>query len=156
MNLKIINLTFSIILILTIGSTAGYALGYYRAAHNIFPEIRFTDSDVNQGVATLKLMEVKNGKLSVESAGKKIRIAYSADKIFDLDPGQSFDIPLNGINLSAYYKTDSVPSYALFAASKKGKYFYSVFDKRVYNLGKSNIIYFKTSSEAEKMGYIKK
>jgi len=152
---QIINITISIILILLIGLITGYSVGYFRATHNRFPEIEFTD-DINQGVATIKLMEIKNGKLSGEVAGRNVRIAYSPDKILDLNKEDTFEIPLNEINLKSYYQANNIPSDALFVASKNGKYYYSVLDKRAFNLSISNRIFFSNSEEAEKLGYIKK
>lgn len=150
-----INIIIYAILILTLGLISGYALGYYRASVNSFPEIKLTE-EVNPEITTIKLMEVKNGMLKGEIAGDDIRIAYSADRISDFAPGDSFEIPLNSINLKSYYKTESIPDWAMYAASKSGKYYYSVFDKRAYNLSQTNIIYFKNAADAEKMGYAKK
>jgi hypothetical protein len=152
---QIINITISITLIFIIGLVTGYSIGYFRATVNEFPEIKFTD-DINEGVATIKLMEIKNGKLSGEVAGRDVRIAYSSKKIVDLNKGDIFEIPLNEINLKSYYQTKSIPSDALFVASKNGKYYYSVLDKRAFNLSTSNRIFFSNSEEAEKLGYIKK
>lgn len=150
-----INITITLTLILTIGLLTGYTVGYYRAAKNNFPEIEFVD-EINTGIPTIKLMEVRSGKLIGEIVGQKTRIAYSPDDIVDLDIGEKFEILLNEINLQTYYKTDVIPEDAQFIASKNGKYYYSVFDKRALNLSEKNRIYFSNASEAEKMGYLKK
>jgi len=152
---QIINITISIIIILSIGITAGYSAGYFHATRNRFSEIKFVD-EINQGVATIKLIEIKNGKLSGITSGQNVRIAYSPDKIIDLNPGGSFEIPLNGINLKNFYQVGNIPKNAMYIASKNGKYYYSVLDKRALNISVKNRIYFSDSKEAEKMGYAKK
>jgi len=152
---QIINIAISIILILTIGLVTGYSVGYFRATKNQFPDIKFTD-DINEGIVTIKLMEIKNGKLSGEIIGHNARIAYSPDKILELKKEDTFEIPLNEINLKSYYQTNNIPSDALFVASKTGKYYYSVLDKRAFNLSAANRIFFSNSDEAEKLGYLKK
>ena len=134
---QIINLTISTILVLTIGLITGYSVGYFRGTKNQFPEIKFTD-EINKGIATIKLMDIKNGKLSGEVTGSDTRIAYSPDKIIDLKKDGTFEIPLNEINLKSYYQTNKIPQTALFVASKNGKYYYSVLDKRAFNLSENN------------------
>ncbi|MBN2096288.1 hypothetical protein JW752_02700 [Candidatus Peregrinibacteria bacterium] len=150
-----INTITSITLILTIGLTSGYAIGFFRASQNRFPEIKIVD-DVNPKTATIKLMEMKNGTIYGEAAGRTARIAYSADGIIDVLPGETFEIPISQIALKNYYQAGDIPENAQFAASKNGKYYYSVFDKRALNLKPENRIYFSGASEAEEMGYIKK
>ena len=150
-----INLITSITLILTIGLVTGYTVGYFRATRNHFPEIKIVD-EVNPGIATVKLMQMKNGKLYGEVVGRKARLVYSADGILELDEEEKFEIPLNDIHLKYYYQTQDIPENAQFVASQKGKYYYSLFDKRALNISQKNRIYFSNTTEAEKMGYIKK
>ena len=150
-----INIATSIILILTIGLISGYVIGFFRGTRNIFPEIKIVD-EVNPGIATVKLMEVKNGKLYGEVAGQTVRIAYSADGIMDIRPEEEFEVPINSIQLKNYYQVRDIPENTQFVASKNGKYYYSVFDKRAFSLKPANRLYFSGSSEAEKMGYLKK
>ena len=151
----LIQLTISITLILAIGLLTGYCFGYYRANRNHFPEVKFVE-DVNRGTATVKLMKVKDGKLIGEIIGQNTRIAYSANNIIDLNIGDLFEIPINQINLGSYYKAQNIPEDAQFISSSKGKYYYSIFDKRAHNISQKNRIYFSNSNEAEKMGYVKK
>ncbi len=101
-------------------------------------------------------MEVKNGKLYGEVTGQTARIAYSTDGITDVRPEEKFEIPINQISLKNYYQARDIPENAQFVASKSGKYYYSVFDKKAFNLKPSNRLYFSSTSEAEKMGYMKK
>lgn len=150
-----INLTLSITLILTIGLVTGYAMGYFRATRNHFPEIQLVD-EVNPGIATIKLMEVKNGKLYGEVVGQKARIIYSTNDILELDKESAFEIPINQISLKNYHQARDIPENAQFVASKNGKYYYSVFNKRAFSLKPANRLYFSSSSEAEKMGYLKR
>jgi len=150
-----INIISSIALILAIGLISGYAMGFFRATRNHFPEIQITD-EINPGIATIKLMEVKNGKLYGEIAGQKARLVYSANDILELDKGSAFEIPTSQISLKNYYQARDIPENAQFAASKNGKYYYSVFDKRALNLKPENRLYFSSASEAEKKGYLKK
>ena len=150
-----LNLLFATTLILTIGLTTGYAMGYFRATRNHFPEIKIVD-EVNPGIATVKLMEVRNGKLYGEVAGRTARIAYSTDGIKDVLPEKKFEIPINQISLKNYYQIRDIPENAQFVASKNGKYYYSLFDKQALNISQKNRIYFSDMAEAEKMGYLKK
>ena len=112
--------------------------------------------DINQGTATVKLMEMKNGKLLGEIVGQNTRIAYSSNNIINLNVGDEFEIPINQINLQSYYRAQDIPDDAQFISSSKGKYYYSIFDKRALNISQKNRIYFSNSDEAEKMGYLKK
>ena len=151
---KIHNLTL-IIFILLIGISIGYSIGYFRAKQNQFPQIKIIE-DINNKISTIKLLEVKNGEIKGEISGAKARIAFSADNIIDLLPGESFEIPLKKIKLSYFYQARNLPKNILFIASKKGKYYYSVFNKSAFNITGKNRVYFKSDEEALKAGYIKK
>ena len=150
--IKQLNLIISTTLILIIGLTAGYSMGYFRATRSQFQNIQFTN-EINEGVTTVKLMEVKNGKLYGEISGKEGRIAYNSNRIIDIEKGEKFEIPLNQINLKNYYRAQNLPEDAQFIASKNGKYYYSIFDKRALNISEKNRIYFSFELEAEEMGY---
>lgn len=150
-----LNLTLSITLILTIGLITGYTMGYFRATRNHFPEIKIVE-EINPKITTIKLMEVRNGRLYGEVAGQTARIAYNTDGIIDVRPEEKFEIPINQISLKNYYQARDIPENAQFVASKNGKYYYSVFDKRTFSLKPENRLYFSGSSEAEEMGYLKK
>jgi len=150
-----LNLIISITLILTIGLLIGYTIGYFRATRNHFPEIRFVD-EINPGVTTIKLMEVKNGRLYGQISGQDGRIAYSPNDILTIKEGDEFEIPLNAVNLKTYYQAKDLPENAQFVASSQGKYYYSVLDKRAFNISYKNRLYFSSAGEAEKVGYLKK
>ena len=150
-----INLTISIALILSVGLTAGYAIGYFRATRNHFPEIRFVN-EINPGTTTIKLMEVKNGKLYGQISGQDGRVAYSPNDILTIKEGGEFEIPLNAIDLKTYYQANNLPQDVQFIASKQGKYYYSVLDKRAFNISNKNRLYFSLAEEAEEKGYRKK
>lgn len=153
--LQQINLIASIALIFTIGATTGYAIGFFRATRRSFPEIK-TVGEINPGTTTVKLMEVKNGILYGKISGREARLAYSADHILSLEKEQTFEIPISQIQLKNYYQASALPDEVQFIASKTGKYYYSVFDKRALNLSKKNRLMFKSAKEAESMGYVKK
>ncbi len=155
MNKQIINFIISISLILLIGLTTGYALGYYRATKNNFPEIKFVD-EINLGIATIKLMEVKSGKLIGEVVGRDARIVFSANDILEVKKDGNFEVPINKIQLKNYYQAGDIPVNVQFIASKNGKYYYSIFDNRALNLSEKNRIYFNNAKDAEKKGYIKR
>lgn len=150
-----LNITISITLILLIGLSVGYSVGYYHSAKNCFPEIKFTD-EINQGIATIKLMEIKNGKLVGSVSGRDARIVYSPNDIIELKKGEKFEIPISQIQLKSYYQAGAIPENAQFIASKEGKYYYSIFDKQAFNISVKNRLYFPNAKEAEKMGYVKK
>jgi len=101
-------------------------------------------------------MEVKNGTLHGQINGKSARLAYSPNDILELPKGSTFSIPIKAIQLKSYYRTQALPESAQFIASKTGKYYYSIFDKRAYNLAVHNRIYFDSSEAAEVMGYLKR
>jgi hypothetical protein len=155
MNKETINITFSITLILTIGLLTGYTLGYYRANHNHFPEIQWMN-DINPGIATIQLLEVKNGKLIGQISGRDGRIAYSSKDILTIKQGEKFEIPLHAIRLQDYYQASNIPTDAQFVASKQGKYYYSVLEKRAFSITEKNRIYFSNEKEAKNQGYLKK
>jgi hypothetical protein len=149
----LINLIISIALILSVGLTTGYTIGYFFAAARSFPEIK-TVGEINPGVATIKLLEVKNGQLIGKISGRNARLAYSADDILELDTEDEFSIPLNKINLKDYYAAETIPENARFIASSQGKYYYSILDKRAFNIAPGNRLYFSNTGEAEKKGYL--
>ena len=155
MNKEQINLVISIALILTIGLVVGYSVGFFRATRNHFPEIKIVD-EINPKIATIKLMEVRNGKLYGQISGREARMAFSADGILELGKEEKFEIPISQISLKNYYQVRNIPDNVQFAASKNGKYYYSVFDKKTFSLKPENRLYFSSESEAEKMGYLKK
>jgi len=151
-NSEIINIIVSIILILSIGVLSGYSIGYFEGSQKSFPDIKIIE-DINQGISTIKLLEIKNGKLIGEISGKDTRFAYNADNIIEIKQGESFEIPLNKISLKDFYVSKSIPKDALYIASKSGKYYYSIFDKKAFNLSKNNRIYFTNEEDAKKAGY---
>jgi hypothetical protein len=149
----LINVIISITLILSIGLITGYTIGYFSATARSFPEIE-TIGEINPGIATIKLLEVKNGELIGKISGRNARIAYSPDGILELDAESDFKIPLNKINLKDYYVADGIPDDVRFIASSKGKYYYSILDKRAFNIAESNRLYFSSAEDAEHKGYL--
>ncbi|MBN1258809.1 hypothetical protein JXA05_03565 [Candidatus Peregrinibacteria bacterium] len=152
--LNLINVITSATLIFLIGLFSGYGTGYFHAIRKSFPEIRPID-DVNPGIATVKLMEVKNGYLVGRISGKKTRLAYRPDGIMDMEPEQEFKIPVGQISLKDYYAAENVPQDAQFIASSNGKYYYSILSKKAWSISPANRVFFKSSREAETAGYLK-
>ncbi|PIZ71698.1 hypothetical protein COY07_04425 [Candidatus Peregrinibacteria bacterium CG_4_10_14_0_2_um_filter_43_11] len=150
-----INRAIAIMLILSIGAISGYTMGFFRGTHVTFPEIKSVP-DINENVATIKLLSAENGKIKGEIAGQRVRMAYSSENNLELEPGTSFEIPMNEITLSYYYQTRNVPADALFVASKKGKYYYSVFSKSAFGISEENRTYFSSKKEAENQGFKEK
>ncbi len=150
---QLINLTISITLILSIGLLIGYTVGYFYATTKSFPEIQIVD-EINPGITTIKLLEVKNGQLIGKISGRSARLAYSSDNIMELEIEDEFIIPLSKINLKDFYVSDTIPNDVQFIASSQGKYYYSVLDKKAFNISTKNRLYFKNSQEAENKGYI--
>lgn len=148
-----ISLIVSIFLIFAIGLTTGYCIGYFQAGKAAFPDIKEI-SDVNPGVSTIKFLKVQNGLLKGEIAGQKARLAYSTEKIEDLEPGASFEIPLSQVTLGQYYSAQDLPAGIQFIASTSGKYYYSVLDPRAFKITPKNRLYFKQASEARARGFL--
>ena len=118
-----------------------------------FPEIK-TAGEINPGIATVKLLEVKNGQLIGKISGQNARLAYSPDDILELDKEANFSIPLNDINLKDFYVSDTIPEGTEFIASSSGKYYYPILDKKAFNITPKNRLYFKTAEDAKKKGYV--
>lgn len=154
-NSEIINLIVSIVLILSIGVLGGYSIGYFQISQRSFPNIK-TIEDINQGITTIKLFEIKGGKLIGEISGRNARLAYNSDNIIEIEKDGAFEIPLNQISLRDFYVSKSISDNTQFIASKSGKYYYSIFDKKAFNLSESNRIYFTNEEDAENAGYIKR
>ena len=148
-----IHIAIAITIILLIGLTSGYSLGYFQGAHSSFPEIKETE-ELNPGISTIKFMKLQGGMLKGEIAGQKARLAYSPEQIFDLKPGETFEIPIYQISLGQYYSARDLPEGMQYIASKQGKYYYSVLDPRSFKVTPKNRVYFAKSSEAEKMGFL--
>lgn len=155
MKKQYIHLVISIILILSVGIATGITTGYYLAYSKSFPELKIVE-EVNSGISTIKLLEVKNGELIGKISGRRTRIAYSPENILELEPESDFTIPLSGIHLSEYYQASDLPENTLFIASSKGKYYYSIFDKRAFNITEDNRLYFTNKEEAEQSGFLAK
>lgn len=147
------HLIISAVLILFIGGLTGYTVGFVRASVQRFPEFQIVE-DINEGVATLKFLEVKNGELFGETAGRPFRLAYSPNDILELEPETRFSIPLDQIDLKTYYQANDLPAGTKFIASRKGKYYYSVNDKRAFMISEKNRIYFQSKEAAERQGYL--
>jgi len=150
-----IHFIITLAITVSIGLLSGYTLGFYSAKTSDTPKIQMVN-DVNAGIATIKLYKVSSGKLIGKLVGKKARIVYNANGVLELKKGDEFEIPLNQVLLSNYYSADTIPKNTLFIASRKGKYFYSIFDKRSLNISKKNRLYFGSKVEAINMGYKKK
>lgn len=142
-------------LILLIGLICGYSIGYYKAKINHFPQLKWV-SDINEKIPTIKLLEVKNGVLVGENNEKRMRLAYNPEKIIELEPNELFTIPLNQVSLSHFYQAKNIPKGSLFIASRTGKYYYSIFDKKAFGITSKNRIYFQSEEEAVLLGYLKK
>ncbi len=150
---ELINAILSAILILTIGLTSGYSLGYFRSAKTAFPKINEV-TDLNPGIATIKFLKLEGGMLKGEIAGQKARLAYSMEHIEDIKPGESFEIPIYKVSLGQYYSARDLPEGMQYIASKNGKYYYSVLSSKAFGITPKNRVHFSTKEEAEKMGYL--
>ncbi len=150
----LVHLIISALLILVIGSLAGYTLGFFRASREAFPEIKLVP-DVNEGVATIQFTGIEKGELRGQLTGRKARVAYDKNPILILEPGDTFGIPLPQVNSlrSSGAVVSNAPAGALFVASKHGKYYYSVSDARAQQMAPKNRIYFNSKEDAEKKGY---
>jgi hypothetical protein len=151
---EIINLSISILLILTIGLFTGYGMGYFQGKRMAFPAIQAVN-DINPGIATIKLLEYQNGTINGVVEGKSARIAYSPSNIETLESGETFKIPVYNIKLGSFYDARKLPENTQFIASKNGKYYYSVLDKRSFGITPKNRITFQTEEMAEKSGFLK-
>lgn len=141
------------LLVLLIGLSSGYSLGYFQAKRTSMPEIRIID-DINPRISTIKFLKVSANTLSGQIDGNPVRIAHSPDGIIDLEPGESFSIPLSQVSLASYYTAMELPEGALYIASSQGKYFYHIFDPRALKITPKNRLYFKEESQAKGAGYL--
>jgi len=151
--LNLINTAIAITLILSIGLITGYTLGFYEANRYSFPNIK-TVAEINPGISTIKLLEVRNGELIGKVSGRNARLAYSPEKILELGVESYFKVPLSEINLKDFYATQNLPENTRFIASISGKYYYHVLDKRAFNITPKNRLYFSSSEEAKSVGYL--
>ncbi|QQR83948.1 hypothetical protein IPJ72_01975 [Candidatus Peregrinibacteria bacterium] len=143
-------------LLIAIGLVVGYGAGFARAQRMNFPDIKWVN-DVNEGVTTLQLITAKQGVLKGVIAGNRSgRIAYQPEKIIEIAAGESFEIPLNEIDNPIINLKEIIPDWAQFAASKQGKYYYSVLEPSVLNLSETNRLFFATAQDAEQAGFTRK
>ncbi len=141
------------LLILLIGVSSGYGIGHFRAAKASFPEM-LPIADLNPGIATIKLMKVEGGQLKGQVDGAKARLAYSSEKIMELDKGEEFSVPLAEIDLHLFYLKNQIPEDVHFIASGGGKYYYHVLDKRSLAIAPKNRVFFPSAEAAQKAGYL--
>ena len=149
----LINTALATILVLSIGLTTGFSLGYYQTTRASFPEFKVVE-DLNPHVATLRFLKLENGLLKGEIAGQKAHLAYSTEDVLSLEPGDSFEIPIYKVTLGQYYSPRDLPEGTQFIASKQGKYYYSVLNSKAFGITPKNRLYFKTAKEAENRGYL--
>jgi len=149
-NLKLI---VAIFLILSIGFFSGYSIAYFHAVVSSFPEIKEV-AELNPGITTIKFLELSGSKIKGKIEGQKARIAYSPDHIYDLEAGESFELPIYQINLASYYAAADLPVGMQYIASSKGKYFYHVLDPRAFKITPKNRLYFALATEAEIQGFL--
>ena len=152
---ELISIISAACLILTIGLSAGFSLGYYRSAQAAFPQIREVP-DLNPGVTTVRFLKFENGLLKGEIAGADARLAYDTEHVLSLKPGETFEIPAYEVSLYQYYSARDLPEGTQYIASKSGKYYYSILDPKAFAITPKNRLHFKTAEEAEKMGYLPK
>ncbi len=150
---ELINAILSAILILVIGLVTGYSLGYFRSSQAAFPAMTEV-GDLNTGIATIKFLKLEGGTLKGEIAGQKARLAYSMEHIEDLEPGETFEIPIYEVSLYQYYSARNLPEGTQYIASKSGKYYYSVLSSKAFGITPKNRVHFSTKEEAENMGYL--
>lgn len=148
----ILNFVISGLLILSIGLITGYTAGLTEAKTRSFPEFKPV-SKLNSGIATIKFLKQENGVLYGQIDGQKARLAYSPEHIDDLNVGETFEIPLSQISLSAYYGALEIPEGVAYISSKTGKYYYGIMDPRALRITPKNRLYFQSSSEAENAGF---
>jgi hypothetical protein len=153
MNKDLLNTLLATLLILAIGILSGYSLGYYRGIQNRFPEIK-TVSDINPGVATLKLNGISAGMLKGQVEGQGVRIVVAPQDIRTFAAGSAFEIPVSTA-VSVAPATSAIPTEAQFVASSRGKLYYTVFDPRANEIAPQNRVYFKSTEEAERAGFKK-
>lgn len=140
-------------LILATGLTIGFSLGYYQSARANFTQMTEV-RDLNPHVTTIKFLKYENGLLKGEVTGQKARLAYSTEHVFDLEPGEEFELPVYEVSLYQYYSARDLPEDTQYIASKSGKYYYSILNPKAFGITPKNRLYFKTEEEAEKMGYL--
>lgn len=150
---ELINAASAAILILAIGLVSGFSLGYFRSAQAAFPVMQEV-ADLNPGIATIKFLKLEGGMLKGEITGQKARLAYSTEHIFDLEPNETFEIPIYEVSLYQYYSARDLPEGTQYIASKSGKYYYSVLSPKSFGITPKNRLHFTTKEEAEKMGYL--
>lgn len=149
-----VNIAFALVLTITIGFSIGYTLGMYQARANFFPDIQSV-SEINPGIATVQMLEVRSGEIIGKVTGRNARLAYSPDAILELQEGAYFRIPIDQIDLSGYYQAEAIPEDVNFIASVQGEYYYHLLDKRAFGIIPENRMYFSTDQEAETAGYKK-
>ena len=76
------------------------------------------------------------------------------EHILNLEPGDSFEIPIYQVKLEQYYSARDLPDGMQYIASKQGKYYYSVLNPKAFSITPKNRLHFTTKEEAEKMGYL--
>ena len=151
----LINTALAACLILAIGLTAGFSLGYFRSAQAAFPQMEQVP-DINPEIATIRFLKLENGLLKGEVAGNSARLAYDTENILSLQPGDSFEIPIYQVSLYQYYSARDLPEGTQYIASKAGKYYYSILDTKAFTITPKNRLFFKTSQEAEDKGFLPK
>lgn len=152
--IDLINSAFALVLTLSLGFTTGYTVGTYNAKTNRFPLIQSAE-EINPGVATLQMLEIRDGEMIGRVTGRNARLAYSPDAILELQEGAYFKIPISEVNLASFYQAEMIPEDVNFIASSEGSYYYHLLDKKAFGITPENRLYFRTSEEAEIAGYKK-
>lgn len=133
------------------GFALGYRDGHKKGLNSHFPATEKI-KEINAGMPTMRLERIEKGFIEGRITGGMLRLAANATDIKDLEPEDVFRIPLLNIRLEDLDPASTFPEGMKFVASKNGKTYYGMHDKRALVIRPENRLFFRTEKEALKKG----
>lgn len=138
--------TLVVIIIFCVGFLAGNLAERLNVAKK--STIEFVEKNVGEMVPVFIISEVSKSGIRGTATGGEIRLSAGSEVVIASGTGEVF-LPLS----SGTWRDATIPNWAQFVASKKGKRAYSVESRSAQNLAPENRIFFRTGDEAQKAGY---
>jgi hypothetical protein len=113
-------------------------------------------AELNHHVPVFEVLEIKDAQIIGTASPLNSRV-LSGDQVAVPDQEGNFSLDISHLGYIGAKRPvikHKVPDWALFVASKNGKYFYPIDEKQAKRLSVPNRLYFKTEEEARGGGYL--
>lgn len=115
-------------------------------------------AEINQKIPMVEITGIQNGKVFGTVNKPEMRVK-SGNSVAVPDAENQFQLDIQHLGFVGDRRpvvVHHIPEWALFVASKNGKYFYEFDEGSAKNLSVENRVYFATEADALKAGYAKR